>query len=255
VTGLVTAPNFSPPCNPLDTTCSFLREEFACASNNTSAIGALGWAFRQVVGTTSAVSCATPGSNMAPGVIALATQAVSGDGISVALDGGAGVWHNMIASPPVWDSSWVVLLKTITSVQSRIGYFTSLNTSAIPTTGFYARFDTTGCTGCSDTHYMGCVTVASTESCTALGGGIAPDGATYVRFRIRQVSGTTIGISLYLAGVLQGSEATFCASGCTVTVSPPTSAMVPGAIIVTAASAAATLNLDYWGFQMTGLSR
>jgi hypothetical protein len=161
------------------------------------------------------------------------------------------VWHNMIATPPAWDSSWVVLLKTITSVQSRIGYFTSLNTAAAPTTGFYGRFDTT----MSDTQYKGCVTVASTESCTTLGGGIAPDGATYVRFRIRQVSGTTIGISLYIAGVLQGTEATFCASGCTVTVTPPTSAMVPGAIIVTAATAAATLNLDLWAFQMTGLTR
>jgi lysophospholipase L1-like esterase len=251
VTGTLTAPNFSPPCNPLDTTCSFLREEFACSSNTTSLIGALGWAIRQVVGTTGSATCGTPSSNFDPGIIALTTPATSTDGASLALDGGAALWHNMLASPPLWDSSWVALLKTITSVQWRIGYFTSLNTSAIPTTGFYGRFDTT----LSDSHYMGCVTVASTESCTTLGGGIAPDGATYARFRIREISGGTIGISLYIAGVLQGSEATFCASGCTVTVTPPTSGMVPGAIIVTATTAAAIADLDLWAFQMTGLSR
>jgi len=237
----------------LDPTAIRLADEFNQGSTSSGGIGSLQWALSQIVGTTTAVTYA---GGTAPniGVLTITDQAVSGDGGDITFGtGGRAAFGNMTTP---WDSFWIFELPQSTNVAMRIGYFTGPNTAVVPPDGFYLRFDT----NLSDTNFEVCKNTSSGgESCSSYGS--APSTSTFYRLRIRNITSgapTTpaIGVSLYSAGSLVGSELTICNNaGCTIDAAPTTNAISPGAEVVAYTGSAQALKLDAFYFSATGLTR
>lgn len=108
-----------------------------------------------------------------------------------------------------------------------------------------------------DSTWMFCSTTGSLESCYQTAATPSSDGTMY-KVRIRQISSGKIGLTLN--GPINTTtelvpEKTICASSCDVTAAPPTSAMVPGALLVAGGDAAIAIALDAWKFKMWDLAR
>ena len=57
-------------------------------------------------------------------------------------------------------------------------------------------------------------------------------------------------------GALLAGPTTFCASGCTITATVPTSANeTPGVLLLSSGAGSVSVDLDRWAFMMVGLAR
>ena len=233
---------------PLDPTSISIDEEFWPSSNGEGITGQYGWASHVLTGGSCTIT-PTTGNYPNLGVLYVASDTVSTHGCNLALDYGSPNTFPTLQSTWAWYSEWIFASVTATtSQQLRVGFVPSGNTTNIPASGYYLRYDTT--LGTPDTNFMLCVNSSSTEVCANTG---IPADTSYHRVKIYWVNSSTIGMSFYNAGALQ-SSATFCPSGCTVSATPTTVALVPSAMIATATTAARAIQLDLFAFQVTEVS-
>lgn len=125
--------------NLLDTTVVSFNEEFPPGSVTSLQVGTYGWTIRAIgaAGGLNFIGSASP--NL--GIIKVPTTTTSGQGTILALDNGnVTPLANLSTSNP-WDSYWIFEFVTQSSVQSRIGYSACCQSTAIPTAGYYIRFD------------------------------------------------------------------------------------------------------------------
>ena len=144
----------------------------------------------------------------------------------------------------VWSSEWIAFPSVTSTVAYRIGLGQGL-AAKIPTVlGIYFRYDT----ALSDTNWQYCVDNAGTETCGATA--TAPAASTFQDFFI---SSSVVGTVSFQIGA--GTVYTICASGCTTTGTVPTSTLTPIAGVVTLTSSTATIDVDAFFYQATGISR
>jgi len=241
--------NTTESCSAFDLTCLGLNQEF-CTNTGTNA-ATTGFTLTQIAGTTSAVAAATPTPNFPCG-IQVATQAALGDGASFTLGSGNSL-GSLGATTANWDSYWIASPGAVGSntIETRWGFGTGASSTAIPTNGFYLRYDTS----LSDTTYQFCVDNASVEACSNTG--VAPAANVFVALRIANVSSGKISFSLYnAANSLVAGPTTFCASGCTVnTAAPNGNVTAYSSIVSNAAATAEHITLEKFSFIEWGLVR
>ncbi len=128
---------------PLDTTVINVDEEFLAGNAATGTIGAYGWTFVNIAGTSVTAGNAT--SNLPNyGRVTFSTGGTSGNGGRFQLlQTGAGGWGSIFSNAVAsFDSYWIALLGSTSSITARIGYETVSSTAVIPPSGVYVRFDT-----------------------------------------------------------------------------------------------------------------
>jgi hypothetical protein len=210
------------------------------ASSTTGSIGQLGWNTDAIAsGSGSYGPAASTWPNV--GIYAIGSGTTSAEGASIYLGGSTNL---ALGANSPWQSEFIASLSSVSIGAYRVGYSPNGSATKIPASGIYFRFDI----GLSDTHIEACVSNSSVETCTSAGQ--APSASTYYDLYI---SSSTTGTITYQVGA--NSAVTLCASGCTATATIPTSAFVPMANSVATSSSAVTLNLDYFNFYASGLTR
>jgi hypothetical protein len=132
-------------CDPIDSSCFQIEEEFPCAANVTNQIGTNGWAITNIVGAPTITCQQSAVPNL--GIQRIATLATSGDGGLLSLQGTSTAV--LISNFPGGaypanfpDSIWVVRLNTTSTVQWRSGWIPAGSANIIPVSGEYVRYDT-----------------------------------------------------------------------------------------------------------------
>ena len=154
----------------------------------------------------------------------------------------------------------------ITVVSSGAGY----NSTALPTAGVTTGGTATSFTGAiaitptlgsassgPDTHWNFCTSNSTfLEVCIDTTVSISTN---FFKFRLRNLSATSSMYEYTLydgTGALLAGPTTFCASGCTITATVPTSANeTPGVLLLSSGAGSVSVDLDRWAFMMVGLAR
>ena len=226
---------------------SCLVEDFYAGATGTSTIGALGW---RETGSTFAYQA---GEDGAPGIAQIGTTTALDDGTSLVLDAGSSNEPLLALDTKTFTLQMRFRTVRTTEIGAQIGIkddiFFGTNGD-----GFFLSFDTS----VPDAAYQ---YVICNGTCYSTSSGAALTTA-WRRVKIANNGGTVATFSLYdeTGTLIAGSTKTFCtaASGCDVnSVVFPTGATMQHAFIVVnrGSTTAATLDADYFSFQMTGLSR
>lgn len=226
--------------------------------------GSLGWALRQIGGTTTAISFPNPAIPFI-GDTLVTTQAAAGDGGSLDLSGNSSTPGALgklgnVAQP--WRMWWIFRMSTSADTSFRIGFAGAGAAAAAPADGAWLRFDSNsacnGCGGTADATFKFESMAASSSS--DVDTGQTPVIANFYKLSIENGGASNkLIFNLYSnTGVLLVGPVSFCPSGCNVTATPSTASMTPAMIIASAtggAGGAKTAHASYFGFKMWSLSR
>lgn len=143
----------------------------------------------------------------------------------------------------LWEEDWIFSLTQTTNVHADLGFATSGTNATENVSSYFVgiRFDSS----LSDTNFM------FGANGTFVSSGVAADTG----WHHLKIKNTAVGtISMSLDG---GTAVTACASGCTITATwQSAQRMTPAALIEAVTNAQAnTLDLDFFGFVMTGITR
>jgi hypothetical protein len=136
-----------------------------------------------------------------------------------------------------WTMTWVFKIPTTTTMGAYVGASDSL--TAVPSNWFGMRYDTAS----SDTVFKLCVSATCDATTYTL-------DTNFHKVRIRSTTAATI-----LMKFDNNAERSFCAASCNTTVTPSTAVMTAIAQAVTRTTAARNVDVDYFAFRATGLSR
>ncbi len=205
-------------------------DEFLFASTESGEIGELGWGFTN--GTWNLVASEAGH----PGTCRRASTAVSGT-VASAFPGGGGTAVNMRFEQ--WsEMTWIVEpITTVAAVDIRIGVCNDW-TANPPVNGAYIEKMT------ADTNWFGVVRQSGSQARVDLGVAAAAD--TWYKFKIRQISATSVGFS-----VNGGAEVV--ASGATVPAASTN--MVQGFHLVPTSANARNLDVDFFSMKMAAQTR
>ncbi len=223
------------------TTTVSINDDFLCGNTTSGGIGCLGWHSTNAgfVGPPASVSGGATFSG-APGQVQLDTSTTSGTVTGMMLQGGVN-----LKAAETFTERWKVANITGTTPASnttiRAGMFGSVSSFDSPTDGVYLEHLA------ADTNWF-CVTRASsTETRTDTAVAFS---ASAVALQTRRVDASTIGckVASTLAGIASATEVTN-------TTNIPTADLVVGVMVKNTAAARKDLNIDYFDFTVTGLSR
>jgi hypothetical protein len=144
-----------------------------------------------------------------------------------------------------WDMYQRFSIDSTANVRARVGVSDRQETDAVPSAGYFIRYDTNAC--CSDTNWQLCTSTGASESCQDTG---TAANTSYHTVRIRSTTAGTI--LLTLDG---GTEYSFCAAACDVTATISTENMGAMFLIFNDTTADKKMNVDVFAFEATGLSR
>lgn len=225
-------PVFTPaPFNPADPRQPYiLADDFLYASTETGEIGDLGWSFTNGTWNLAAAEAGHPG------ICRRVTTAVATT-VASAFPGGGGTAVNMRFDQ--WrEMTWIV--KPVTTAADfviRLGVLNDM-TSNPPTNGAYIEKLST------DTNWFGVVRQSGSEVRVDLGVAAAAD--TWYKFRLRQISATSVGFSV-------NGGADVVASGATVPA--PTTNMVQGFQVTPTSANARTIDVDFFSLVLAAQDR
>jgi hypothetical protein len=216
-----------------DATEAWMQDEFTGGLLTTGQIGALGWAMAGSAACGSATQPASVWPNL--GQFQTTTGATSGNtcGITFATASALGA----LGSNAGWTMTWVFKIPTTTTMGAYVGASDSL--TAVPSNWFGMRYDTAS----SDTVFKLCVSATCDATTYTL-------DTNFHKVRIRSTTAATI-----LMKFDNNAERSFCAASCNTTVTPSTAVMTAIAQAVTRTTAARNVDVDYFAFRATGLSR
>lgn len=226
--------------SPYNTFTAALAEEFMGGQQSlTGNIGSLGWSTSALGGTA-----ATFTQNSAvqhPGIEVITTAATSGTGSEMYLSAN-GTINAGTTGAGNSTMTWIVEFSTVSSGAYRIGLMNTFNSTVVPTSGLYFRFDISK----SDTNLKVCSDNASTETCYALGTSGAIAANTWYTLNMVQ---TTPGFyTMSVAGGTIGNSVPFCPTGCTTNLTVPTTNLAPAVAVSATTSTAVALSVDYMQF-------
>ena len=218
--------------NPTDQTSIGLSDEFIGGTLVSTTIGGLGWTMSGTAACGTAV--ATAGAIPNVGLFTATTGAVSGDtcGITGAGASALGALGNFAP----WEMVWVFKVPSNATAGAYLGFSDSL--TAVPSAWAGFKYDTS-----VDATFHLCVNATCDATSPAA-------NTNFHRLRIWSSVAAKLWMQLDTAAAVS-----FCASGCTNTVTPTTNVVTPIAQAVTRTTAAKTLTVDYFGFRAGGLSR
>jgi hypothetical protein len=205
----------------------------------TATIGQLGWDKTIIVGGTNPVA-AVASVAAHPCLITLTTAATSTDGVGISLGNAVGVLFP--GNSANWQAEWIFEVNQIATGSYRVGFATVDSATAIPTNGVYMRF-----LNGTDTFINLCSDTASSETCGATT--ITPTAADYLHVTMSSSVTGNIVLTVKDLTTPASSTITVCASGCTVTATPPTVVLSPWFSIVSTSNTAEVLTVDYFGYQ------
>jgi hypothetical protein len=143
------------------------------------------------------------------------------------------------------NAGWVMtfVFKTASVPGTTVGYYIGAvdSLTAVPANWFGMRSDTNNSDGA---FYKLCVN-ATCDATT-----YASDATGFHKLRIRSTTAAKL-----LMKFDNNTERSFCSASCDVTVAPTTNALTAGWTTITRAAAARNLQVDYFAFKATGLSR
>ena len=231
----------------LDPANSCVWDDFYAGATGTSTIGALGW---RETGSTFAYQA---GEDGAPGIAQIGTTTALDNTSALVLNAGSSN-EPMLAMDT---KTFTLQMRFRTSRTTEIGAHVGIKddvTFGVNGDGFFLSFDT----AVPETNYQ---YVVCNGTCYTADSGAALSPA-WRRVKISNDGGSVATFSLYdeTGTLIAGSTKTFCAaaSGCDVNsvVFPTGATMLHTFTVVNRGSTtAATLDADYFSFQMTGLSR
>lgn len=212
--------------NPTDQTSLNLSDDFFGGSLSSLSIGQLLWTMSGTAACGTAV--ATAGTLPHPSLFTMTTGGSTGNtcGITGAGASALGALGNFAP----WEMVWSFSVPSNATAGAYLGFSDSL--TAVPTNWAGFKYDTS-----VDAFFHLCV-------------GATCDGTTYTadtsfhRVRIWSSIATQIFIQFDT-----NAAVSFCASGCTNTVTPTTNVVTPIAQAVTRTAGAKTLTVDYFGFK------
>lgn len=220
------APLFTlPPFNPANPRQAYiLNDDFLFASVETGEIGDLGWSF------TNGAWNLVVAEAQHPGICRRASTAVSGT-VASAFPGGAGTTVNIRFDQ--WREMWWIVkpVTTVADVDIRIGVANDL-TANPPINGAYIEKLST------DTNWFGVTRQSGSQ--VRVDTGVAAAADTWVKFRIRRLSDTSVGFTANAAAEVVASGGTVPAA---------TTNMVQGFHLVPTTANARNLDVDF--FSMT----
>lgn len=218
--------------NPTDQTTIALRDEFIAGSLSSLSVGELGWTMSGTAACGTAV--ATAGAIPNVGLFTMTTGGSSGNtcGITGAAASALGALGNFAP----WEMVWVFKVPSNATAGAYLGFSDSL--TAVPSNWAGFKYDTS-----VDATFHLCVGATCDATSPAA-------DTNFHTLRMWSGVATTIWIQLDTAAAVS-----FCAAGCTNTVTPTTNVVTPIAQAVTRTAGAKTLTVDYFGFRAGGLSR
>lgn len=219
------------PYNPAEPRQPYiLNDDFLFASTETGEVGDLGWSF-----TNGTWNLVTAEANH-PGICRRATTAVANT-VASAFPGGGGTAVNLRFDQ--WrEMTWIV--KPVTTASDfivRLGVQNDL-TANPPINGVYIE------KLAADTNWFGVARQSGSEVRVDLGVAVAAD--TWYKFRIRQISATSVGFSV-------NGNAEFVASGGTVPAN--TTNMVQGFQVTPTSASARNLDVDFFSMVLAAQDR
>lgn len=233
--------------NPVDARTVKMEDEFFGGLFVTSvgAYSTLGWRLYNLNSSASTVNQVTSGDTWPNlGVIRITTGATASMGFNFSTNNNVGAVGQLgaLGSNTNWALMWIFRVNSTGAgtVRLEIGAGTLAATTYNPANWMGLRYDTH--TGIADTNFQFFVN-NSTGTTVPVDSGIAADTNFHTFVMYSTSSGT---IRMYLDG---GSEVTFCSSGCTATVTVPTTQMDPIASFETDTTAAKTLDIDKFAFR------
>jgi hypothetical protein len=245
--------------DPSDVATAYMREEFPHTSTSTGSIGTNGWSFAVVNGGTCTKALVN-GQHPHMGIIRIgSTGGTNGQGCELALDSGSvGMFGNLSANTN-WQSDIIFRMNavagTTTNIVMRVGLTKEGQEAQItPTDGVWLRFSTDA----SDTNFTFEARGSSTST-GPLSSGVAADNlwhhlviksATAGEVRFKLDSGSEYCFTT--AGSSPG-----CAGGNTTSANVPTANMAPLIQIIqaSASTTAVGVDIDFFSFKFTGVSR
>jgi hypothetical protein len=211
-------------------------DEFPTGGIGTTVIGQLGW----VLGTIGAAPTNTRQDGIAnhPSFIRMTTTATQGQGGSIALSTASTGIILGLGNTPTWESYFVFRLNQTANTRFRVGFI--VDHTSVPATRFIGlRYDTA--TGFTDTNFIfECRDTGANT--TSVSSGVAADTNFHTLRMWLTVSGT---VNYSLDGGATQSNATNC----------PTVAIGPAFQLITDTTATVSMDVDFFSFRMTGLSR
>jgi hypothetical protein len=229
-----------------DTNIVSIREEFLGGDISGTAGGnhEMGWTRATIVAAPTVTRL--PGTFANPGIINIATGATSGNGGSIVLGGAAGTNYGLgaLGSNANWEAIYIFQLPSVSTTQSVYIGMASTALTAVPTDGFWLRYDTVG----GDTAFQLCgKTGAGAETCST--SGVNVDTGVFHKLRIRSTTAGTIRMRLD-----SGTEKTIVSGG-DINITPSTAVMNPFFQILTRTGSARDLAIDFFGYNAWGLAR
>jgi hypothetical protein len=234
----VTTISASPAFNPIDTTASYLRDEFPPGTSydgTTSIVGQLRWV--RSTNPTVAPNVTNLDANH-PGIIRVTNQAASASSIDLA-QGQA--FSSSLSAYSGWEARYIFRPNSATVVH-RIGFWNAFATNPTDYVGLY--YDSA-----SHTNWQAVMRAASGSTLTS-DTGVAYSTSNWFTLRIRSEVTGTIRISIATNGGAFSTEKTVCASGCDISGTMPTTNMSPFFYIYTAAGTA-NMDIDFFGWKST----
>jgi hypothetical protein len=229
-----------------------LIEEFPGNTGTSVSIGTHGWRINNIGAAPTLAYQAGTQPNI--GVLRITTTTTNGQGGNVELGGAnAGMLPNLTTLPGTFDVYIRLALVQTTETRLRVGMMTAGTAAAQPTNGIFLRYDTSA--GFADTNFMLCRRASSdTEACVATG------TAADTSFHTFRLYTTTANATTWNLTVDGGSAVcmTTAGAGCGLNSTTfPTANLSLDNVIVTDTSVAAakSVDVDYWGLRLKGLSR
>ncbi|HZU25250.1 MAG TPA: hypothetical protein VFA04_06990 [Bryobacteraceae bacterium] len=162
--------------SPWDTTHIQWDEEFFSGPSASGSMGQLGWAATNIGAPTGAGASSSAGTAPNLGVIALSSgTGAAGTGLQILPNAGAIPLVDNLSTSGAYDSIWIAALAGTSNISARVGYFNPTNSSGVPNSGLYLRYDT-GLQAMTGATYVsgGTVTGAAGQTCNvAFTGGTA----------------------------------------------------------------------------------
>ncbi len=237
--------------NPLDSSVLIERDDFCGGAVNTNGqIGELGWAI-VLIGTSGVTGSGAVGTLPQVCIERLTTSTTTARGgtLSLGTSSQAFMFGALGNTSNNWDSNFRFAMSATASTSVYIGV--TGTTTAVPPVNFIGlRFDTSATSPGADSAFR--FVVCKTSTCTAHGTTYTAD-TSFHTVRLRSTASGQVALTFDA-----NSEICFNSGGtggCTASANVPTANLVPAFTIVNQAGVAQTLDADFFGFIMTGLSR
>lgn len=230
--------------DPLDRTVAYLRDEFQPAIQNDAAtpiVGQLAW-MRQ--NNPTAAYSTTNLSQHHPGILRFTNSAAGASALDLGASSAA-----LLANPTAytnWEAQFTFRPLATANTTFRMGFYSAFATNP---TDYYGLIFTGG----TDTNWQVVMRAASGSTLTA-DSGVAVSTSNWYTMRVRSLVAGTVRVSFSTNGGAFSTEKTICASGCDVTGTMPTTVMTPFFYTYTS-SGTTSVDIDWFGFNATGLTR